>query len=194
MTDRRRGQILPLFALMLVAIFAMGALAIDVSGIYATRRAYRSAADAASLAGAQDLQRPGSRAVGASDYANARMHSSDSLAAELGGTASCAAPVANKSICTLTDPGTGAKRYDFSILTPLPNAAACVGCDPVRSVEVTVANPSYSAAFANILGFHSFRIAVGSVAGLSFSHAYTLVMLRPPTSTAVSGVRDIQIN
>ena len=51
-----RGQILPLFAILLIGLFAIAALAVDVSGTYAARQAYRTTADAASLAGAQDLQ------------------------------------------------------------------------------------------------------------------------------------------
>ena len=49
MRNRRRGQILPIFALTLVALFAMAALAIDVSAVYSARQAYRTFADAASL-------------------------------------------------------------------------------------------------------------------------------------------------
>ncbi len=58
MNRAERGQILPLFALMVVALFAIAAIAIDVSNAYAARRAYRTWADQASLAGAQDLQVP----------------------------------------------------------------------------------------------------------------------------------------
>ena len=39
MKSTQRGQVVPLFALMLVAIMAMSALAVDVSNAYASRRA-----------------------------------------------------------------------------------------------------------------------------------------------------------
>ena len=55
MRRTERGQVLPLFALMLVALMAITALAFDVSNAYAARRAFRTAADAAALAGALDL-------------------------------------------------------------------------------------------------------------------------------------------
>ena len=67
-----RGQILPLFAILLIGLFAIAALAVDVSGTYAARQAYRTTADAASLAGAQDLQVVNSRGVTGAQYAAAR--------------------------------------------------------------------------------------------------------------------------
>jgi len=56
-----RGQILPLFALMLVGIFAIAALAIDVSSAYSARQFYRTAADAAALASV--VSRPQAEAI-----------------------------------------------------------------------------------------------------------------------------------
>ena len=53
------GQVLPLAALMLVALIAIVGLAIDVSGAFMEQRWQRSITDGASLAGGQDLQMPG---------------------------------------------------------------------------------------------------------------------------------------
>jgi len=52
---RQRGQILPLFALALVAVVAMVGLVIDGGSAYAQRRDQQNAADLAALAGANAL-------------------------------------------------------------------------------------------------------------------------------------------
>jgi hypothetical protein len=75
MTTRRQdsGQVLPLFVLALVAIFAMVALAVDGSNLFAQQRMSQNAVDAAAMAGAiaiaEDLAAPGSRTD--ADVANA---------------------------------------------------------------------------------------------------------------------------
>jgi Flp pilus assembly protein TadG len=182
-----RGQVLPLFALVLVAMFALAALAIDVSGAYSSRQAYRTAADAASLAGAQDLQVANSRAVTPAQYTNARSHAQKSIEGQFGESATCTAPVGNRSSCTF-----GTQPYLVDIVTPIP-AGGCASCDPARSVQVNVVNPAFSLSFAHALGFANWRIGVTAVAGLQFTHSYAIVTLRPPSSPAISGVRDIQI-
>jgi hypothetical protein len=52
----QRGQILPLFALMLVALFAMAALLFDAAQAMAVRRQLQDAGDAAALAGSNVVQ------------------------------------------------------------------------------------------------------------------------------------------
>ncbi|HYV29880.1 MAG TPA: pilus assembly protein TadG-related protein, partial [Candidatus Binatia bacterium] len=65
----QRGQILVLTALMMVILIAITGLAIDISAAYMADRWQRSVADEAALAGAQDLQIPGSRQLpGPGDY------------------------------------------------------------------------------------------------------------------------------
>ena len=53
-----RGQVLVLFALMLVVLLLVSALAVDYGGWLVTKRNYQNVTDAASLAGAQQLTRP----------------------------------------------------------------------------------------------------------------------------------------
>src|SRR4051812_33278573 len=53
-----RGQVLVLFALLLVVLLLVSALAVDYGGGLVTKRNYQNVADAASLAGAQQLTRP----------------------------------------------------------------------------------------------------------------------------------------
>jgi Flp pilus assembly protein TadG len=185
-----RGQILPLFALMLVALMGITALAFDVSNAYAARRAFRTAADAASLAGALDLQVVGTRQVGSAQYTAARSHAEEALEKELNDTVTCGTPdpLTNKSACTFAN-----FPYQASITTPLL-AGACVSCDIARSVQVNVGNPSFTLTFARALGLGQFNVAVGAVAGLQFAHAYTIFALRPPSAPAISGVRSLAIN
>jgi hypothetical protein len=69
-TPRRHGQILVLYALMLPALVAMVALAINLAQLYAERQGMQEAADLAALAGSSQL--PGSAAGAialAADYA-----------------------------------------------------------------------------------------------------------------------------
>jgi hypothetical protein len=180
------GQILPLFGLMLVMIFALAALAIDISNAYSARQFYRTAADAAALAGAQDLQVTNSRTVGLPQYTEARKHAKASIEAQFGDSSSCVQTV-NRSDCKFSS-----LPYRYSIITPLP-AGACVLCDVARSVQVNFGHPSFPLSFAHVLGFSSWNVASSSVAGLEFNHSYAIVTLRPPTSTSISGVRDIEV-
>jgi Flp pilus assembly protein TadG len=182
------GQVLPLFVLMLLMMFAMAALAIDVSGAYSYRQAYRTAADAASLAGAQDLQVANSRAVTPAQYNKARQDAQTSIEGQFGDSATCSAPVGNRSSCTFAT-----QPYLVDIITPV-TPGGCASCDPNRSVQVNVVNPAFSLSFAHALGFANWRIGVTSVAGLQFTHSYAIVTLRPPFSPAIPGVRDIAVN
>ena len=190
MNNSERGQVLPLFALMLVALFALAGLAIDVSSGYSARQAYRTASDAAALAGAQNLQTPGSRAVSGGDRTNARTNSLSSLikAFEATGTGSGACDPSTQIVdCTLA--GT---PFHVSITTPSPT---CVRCNANHAVQVTVSNPTFQLSFSRVLGISQWNVATTSVAGLGFGESYALVTLRPPTGTgSLPDVRDIAIN
>jgi Flp pilus assembly protein TadG len=190
-----RGQVLPLFALMLVLLFAMAALAIDVSSGYSARQAYRTASDAASLAGAQNLQTGGTRAVSDDDRTAARTDALKSLMQAFNGTgtgtgacdAASQAPGPQIDSCELL--GT---PFRVSIKTPAPTCVLCGNGN--HAVQVTVSNPSFQLSFSRILGVDHWNVATTSVAGLGFGQSYALMTLRPPSATAPSGVRDIEIN
>jgi len=175
----RRGQILVLFVFVLIGMFAMAVLAIDVTNVYAARRAYRTAADAAALAGGQELQRVGSRTVTGAEYGNARTAAAAALASQLNGAATCST-IGVTASCTFAG-----KPLVASIRTPI-NAGECVSCDPARSVEVKLGNPNFGLSFThaleafNIRAASSFNVSVGSVAGLSFAKSYAVITLRPP--------------
>src|SRR5262244_3636552 len=53
---RRRGAVIPLFAILLVPLLAMLAFSIDIGYIALVRTDLQTAADAAALAGAEKLQ------------------------------------------------------------------------------------------------------------------------------------------
>ena len=185
-----RGQVLPLFALFLMVLLGLTALAVDVSGALSARRAYRSFADAASLAGAQDLQQGAGRAVTDTERTRARTHAIARLVSLLGATSTPTTgtcdPTANIVDCAL--PGTG---YQVSIKTPSPS---CVACNPDRSVQVTVRNPAYGLSFARLFGQSTWNVASTSVAGLTYGRSYTIVTLRPPKRLgATFDVKDISL-
>ena len=184
------GQILVLFAGMLVLLLAMAAVAIDVSSVLSARRAYRTAADAAALAGAQELQRGITRVVDATEYGLARETAKDLLEKQLGATSACDPLSGNTLTCAF---GTSFKA---TIRTPI-NAGDCVSCAPNRSVEVKVANPNFALSFARVFGINTYNVAVGAVAGLSFQRSYAIQTLRPPQPLGGSGgfdVRDIRVD
>jgi Flp pilus assembly protein TadG len=63
-----KGQVLPLLALVLVALLAVSALTIDLGRAYYSKRALQSSADAAALAGAQGLPNASSATQLANQY------------------------------------------------------------------------------------------------------------------------------
>ena len=75
MTDPRRGtrgQVVVLFAIVVVALLGITSLTVDIGGFYAEVRHERSVADAAALAGAQVQFRAGSLSVSNTEWTTAR--------------------------------------------------------------------------------------------------------------------------
>lgn len=69
--SNERGQVVIIVALLVVCLFGMTALVVDVGSIYEERRQAQTVADAAALAGAQDLpEHPGQAIQTAIDYAD----------------------------------------------------------------------------------------------------------------------------
>lgn len=179
MRRSERGQILPLFAATIIVICGLAALAIDVSSVYSARRAYRSASDAAALAGAQSLFRQGTRVLTSTEHDNARSAAFKSIKQRLlpqGTWASCTSTT-TAECKELKDAG-GNAVYRVKVKSPI--GSGCVDCDPLRSVGVEITRPAYPLTFARILGFSSFKVTTASVAGLRVRKAYTIVTLRPP--------------
>ena len=195
-----RGQVLPLLALFVVVLIGFAALAIDVSGALSARRFYRSVADGASLAGAQDLQQGGSRAVAAADRIRARQHAMQHVVTELGIAGTLPVACATAADADVTDacilPGTA---YHVSIRAGVyggqPAPIACSECDPARSVQVGLRNASYGLTFSRIFGQASWNVGVTSVAGLQWAKSYAVVTLRPPAKLGSTyDVKDIKLD
>jgi len=174
-----KGQILPLTVLMMVTLIGITGLAIDVSSALSTQRYERAITDAASLAGAQDLQRAGTRrAPGPTEQSNARRHAMDVLVKQLGASSTPSTAVGSACLtatgCAL--PGT---PYSASIETPSPSCIDCAD-HPELAVQVTLQNPSFGLSFSRLLGQSQWRVASTSVASIVHSRAYGVFMLRPP--------------
>lgn len=196
---RDRGQVLPIFALFLVVLFAFAALAIDVSGAYSARRFYRSAADAAALAGAQDLQVPSTRSVTSAERIRARQRAMASLISQLGVTGAMPGACDTATDADVTDacilPGTDFHVSIKAGTTSGSTAIQCQLCDAARSVQVGLRNANYSLSFARVIGQNSWNVAVVSVAGLAFAKSYAIMTLRPPKATGSTfDVNDIVLN
>jgi hypothetical protein len=197
---RGRGQVLPLFALFLVVLMGFAALAVDVSGAYSARRFYRSTADAASLAGAQDLQVLGSRSVTPTERIRARGHAMQVVTSALGIGGSLPSACSTSGDVDVTDacvlPGTA---YHVSIkagsFSGQVSPIACVSCDPAHSVQVGLRNAGYQLSFARVLGQSNWNVGVTSVAGMAWSKSYAVVTLRPPEKTGSTyDVKDIKLD
>jgi hypothetical protein len=191
----REGQILPLFALVLTAVLGFSALVIDIGFKMSSERKLQSVADAASLAGAQQLQ-PTSRTspVTPAMKIAARTQALKLIERDLlaGASSGCdPAPTDGDIVnCSLPAPGS---QFRVSVKTP---SLRCTDCLPERSVEVIVEEPAHPTTFARLYGQSTWDLWRTSVAGLYFGHAYSIVTLRPPQPLGGSSgfdVRDFRI-
>ncbi len=192
-----QGQVLPLFALFLIVLMGFAALSIDVSSVLSARRYYRSVADGAALAGAQDMQVPGSRTVTATERTKARQDAMDAIVSQLGipgGFAGLPAACTNTAAditdaCVLT-----ATNYHVSVKAG-PTGIACQNCDPSRAVQVGLRNAAYPLTFARVLGQSNWNVGITSVAGMAFGKAYAIQTLRPPKRAGATFlINDIEID
>ena len=180
--ELQRGQVLVLFTGGLIALLLLAALAIDVGGVWAESRNERSIADTAALAGAQDTFRQASNTVNNVEWTNARTHAMESIVGQLvapgtalptcdGQSAPYAADITNCAIA-------GTPFY-VSILAPAPSCATGA-CDSLRSVQVTVRNPTHELTFGRLAGQGEWNVSVTSVAERGRGANYSFVTLRPP--------------
>jgi Putative Flp pilus-assembly TadE/G-like len=183
------GQILVLGALLMVVLIGITGLAIDVSAAYVADRWQRSVADAAALAGGQDIAVPGSRSLPsdptelAAMYTRAEDHAMDVLVAELKASSKpTAAACFNATGCALPD-----TPYVVSVQAPSPS---CVDCVRSRAIQVSVRQPSFGLTFARIFGQDKWSINSTSVAGVLQTRRHGLVTLRPPARRGTAQNRD----
>jgi Flp pilus assembly protein TadG len=197
---RQEGQVLVLFALMIVAMLAFASLAIDVSGAYVAERFQKTVTDAVSLAGAQDLFDPTSRAVNSTQQQTALKNAMKDLAIELNVVPVPSCPQVSFGSGTgagwkIVDCSLGTGQYHAWLTTPSPS---CVSCDPRRSVQVTLGRPSFDVTFGRLFGQKTWNIAATSVSGTAPGIRYGLVVLRPQTprrgcTTSTDILNDVEV-
>jgi hypothetical protein len=187
--ERERGQVLVLFAVFIVVLLGSAALAVDVSGYNADLGRERSAADAAALAGAQDMFRSGSTTVDAPEWRKARSDAMRTAISHL--TRRDKVTVADLPLCGQSAPLYAANivncaiagtRYYISVAAPAPTCLPPMraACDDRRSVQVTIRDPRHPVSFSRIFGQSSFNAAVTSIGELSPGTNWAFVTLRPP--------------
>ena len=176
---RARGQVIVLFALFLVVLLGAGAFVLDVARVYSLQRFERSVADAAALAGAQDLQdSPNTPTVSPPDQQRARCDALALLVSELGGSSApnCTPPVAGYTT-DIVNYGIAGTPYTVSIKTPSPS---WVHVDPYHAVQVTVQQTNVSLTLARLFGQNSWNVGETSVAGIDHASRFAVETLRPP--------------
>ncbi len=180
------GQALPLVVGGMLGLLGLSALVIDLGTVYAVQRTERAAADAAALAGAQDLQIPKSRVLDTAHQVRAVQDALANLVTRFGAVGTTPAPRGNCVATAGASTTDGSSVADCELLgtpywvtvkTPSPSA---VNVDPMHAVQVTVRQPDVSLTIARLFGQHDWNVGITSVAGLTFSGQYALVTLRPP--------------
>ena len=174
MSASHRGQTVVLVALMFVVLLGFAGLAVDVSAAYSTRRFERSVADAAALAGAQDLQGP-TRTVTLQMKHDARRDALDLLVRQLqaSGPGTCNGNL-NADVVNCQLPGTA---YHVWIRTPAQYGNTVT---KDHAVQVSIYNPTFGTAFARLYNQPTWNVGLTSVAGLGFSAKYAVITLQPP--------------
>lgn len=185
--EQPRGQVIVLVAFMLIFIVGVMGLVVDIGGAYTRQRFERSVADAAALSGAQELQTAArGSAPTAAQYASARALAMRSLVNQLAAPTdtlpTCPGPLAPPYSANVTNCNVPGTSYYVSISAPALTCAppASAGCDPQKSVQVTVRQPDFGLVFAKIFNQLEWNVVATSIAELGYSANYTLVTLRPP--------------
>jgi Putative Flp pilus-assembly TadE/G-like/von Willebrand factor type A domain len=133
-SDRERGQALVMVVLFMFVLLGMAAMVIDVGYAYYAHRSLQASADAAALAGAQELPNPSRAEAIAYEYSG-----------ENGGKN------ARDNVRDVT------VEVRTKCLTQIP------GCDPVNAVTVTE-RAQIDTLFAGVLGIEKFNLSVKSTA------------------------------
>jgi hypothetical protein len=183
-----------MFAGSLTVLLGFSALVTDLGMLWAVQQRDRGMADAAALAGAQEMQAFGTRSINTASRGEARYAALANIKDQVGGTSmpTCAtggAPsesdgdgklgyVADVRNCTI--PGTD---YSVSVLTPSP---LCVNCEINRSIMVEVIHNDIPTFFAGLFGRDGWDIRQTAVAGIGWDADFAIMVLRPPTTAYVA--------
>ena len=158
---RQRGQILPLFALAMIAILALGALVLDGASMLGTRRHLQNAGDAAALAGANTLQ------------ASTSQHVCSTAASSPPGAPRADIVAAVTASLATNWPSLTSSNYTISCPTGWDNQAV--------EVDLHVASPGF---LARAIGYSAPNVYTTSVAvnGQISGSNYSVVLLDPYNS------------
>ncbi len=197
--DGQHGQVIVLFAFSLVALLLVVALVLDVARAYAALRYQSGVADAAALAGAQDLQDLDASgnttmSVSTADYPVAQCDAYNLLVRQLAAPPPPAVPATLDCTSATVLNGFGwsattttytavVGSYTVQITTPYPPAS-----NGDRAVKVGIRQTNFGLTFGNavcllpgsgcVSGAPSWSPAVASVAGGGFGGQYAVVTLR----------------
>lgn len=152
--NAERGAILPIMALLLVALLTMAAIAVDLGAARETRRRNQGAVDAAAVSAAQDLPTP-----------KKALQTAVSLAAENLGISPSQAKSALNS-CS----GSAADPLALAITATTTTAGAnenCVSFDFSASQIRIYYHDTYKTAFGAVAGVKTLSINNGATAGKS---------------------------
>jgi Flp pilus assembly protein TadG len=173
-----RGQVLVLFALMLIVLLVVSALAVDYGGWLVTKRNYQNSTDAAALAGAQQLTRTATAGCADKNYC-ARVAAWQSVQSALGFTA-LPANQADKSLHPSSTPYQE-NGYKVWVASPPSDAGTAylghVSGPGVVYVRVDHAGMDYLSRVVNVNRF----VTAWSTAG-RFPANFAVIGLCSPTS------------
>ena len=145
----RRGAVLPLFALILVALIGFLALAIDIGVIAVAQTQSQNAADNAALAAARAL--------------NGATGSNTTAAISTAQSAAAVNPIMSKALTSgQVAVALGAYHYDYTAMTFTPQFPP-VAPDNYNLAQVTV-TPSVASYFARVFGLTAFNVQATATA------------------------------
>lgn len=188
-----RGQVLVLFALMLVVLLLVSALAVDYGGWLVTKRNYQNATDASALAGAQQLTRAQTPGCTDKNYC-ARVAAWQSVGATLGFTA-LPANQADKSAHPSSAPYQE-NGYKVWVASPPSDAGTAylghVSGPGVVYVRIDHAGMDYLSRIANV----NRSVTAWSTAGRFPANFAVIAMCSPTSSTAscLAGDSNIKLD
>ena len=189
-------------AAVLTVLLGFSALVVDVGMLWNAQQNHRSIADAAALAGAQEMQIYGLRGINSAAREEARYAAMQQIKDRTGATAMPTCTVGGAPNSDLDSDGKLGYAADIrncafpgtdftgSVLTP---SAACRTCEIERSIMVEVASgvPTF---FAGLFGRDSWTVRKTSVATITYSADFAVLTLRPPVPNPATNAADVAVN
>ena len=189
-------------AVALTALLGFSALVVDVGMLWNAQQNHRSIADAAALAGAQEMQIYGARGINSAAREEARYAAMQQIYDRIGATSMPTCAVGGAPTSDLDGDGEMGYAVDIrncafpgtdftgSVLTP---SLACATCEIERSIMVEVASgvPTF---FAGLFGRDSWAVRKTSVATITYSADFAVLTLRPPIVGSTTNANDVAIN